>query len=141
MTHSSLEEGGRRYTLEVTSGNLYVQGYDRFVVDITPGYARALLQRVSHFKKVHRKDGDLREMYFGDPSGRFYDEDPDAPQEASRTECEDVVIRVDEVLWFAYPKHGDEPVMTEPIPTEDLRQIVRAPARTCRTRRGPGRRP
>lgn len=110
--------------LEVTSGNLYVQGYDRFVVDIGPAYAQALLKRVGHFKRVHRKDGDLREMYFGDPAGTYHDEDPDAPCEASRTECEDVVIRVDEVFWFAYPKHGEEPVMTEPIPVGDLRQVV-----------------
>ncbi len=126
MTHSSLEAGGRRYTLDVTSGNLYVEGYDRFVVDVTPEYARVLLERVGLFEMVHRRDGDLREMYFADPTGAYYDEDPDAPPEASRTECEDVVIRQDEVLWMAYPRHGDDPIMTEPIPTEDLRQIVRA---------------
>lgn len=130
-----LQDGARRYRLEVYRGEEYLEGFDVFVVDITPEYAHRLLERMNLFASAHAKDEELVEMYFCDSSGDFFAADqnsedqtnpPPPVDEASRSECNQTVIRAEEVAWFAYPKHGDAHLNTEAIPKKDLLDIAGA---------------
>jgi hypothetical protein len=137
-----LQDGARRYRLEISHGQEYLEGFDVFVVDVTPEYAHHLLERMNLFASAHAKDEALLEMYFWDGNGDFfaidYDrEDRSNPMppvsEPSRTECNQVIVRAEEVAWFAYPKHGDETLNTEAIPKKDLLEIAGTPL-VCRCR-------
>ena len=129
-----LSDGSRRYRLEVSHGP-YTEGFDVFMIEITPEYAHQLLERMNLFATAQAKDDSLFEMYFWDCSGDFFaldslqtdDSDPLVPvDEPSRSECNQVVIRAEEVVWFGYPKHGDDQLTTEAIPRKDLLEIASA---------------
>jgi hypothetical protein len=112
----------------------YLSGYDLFEVDVTPEYAQVLIDRLSLMATVSAKDDDAFEIFFWDSTGDYYegadeegddtDEPPLLADDPSPTECNQVVIRKDEVAWFAYPKHGDDQLLTEAVPRGDLVEIA-----------------
>jgi hypothetical protein len=122
-----LEEGGKRFRLEVRQGEYGLPGFGSFVVDIRPEYAFTLAKRVSLLKSVEAKDPDAYELYFWDGSGDYFDpspEDLDGSEEPCRTECNQLVVRTGAVCWMAYPKHGDVQLTTEEIPLKEILSIA-----------------
>lgn len=132
-----LANGTRRYVLNIEHGNEYLSGYDLFEVGVTPEYAQELIDRLDLMAIVSAKDDDAFEIFFWDSTGDYYEgvegdeADTTGPpvlaDDPSPTECNQVVIRKDEVAWFAYPKHGDEQLLTEAVPMSDLVEIAGTP--------------
>jgi hypothetical protein len=100
------------------------------VVDIIPEYAFTLVKRVNLLKSVEARDSHAYELYFWDGSGDYFDPSPDdldGSEEPCRTECNQLVVRKDDVCWMAYPKHGDVQLTTEARPLEELLAIAGTP--------------
>lgn len=116
-----------QFVLHVSCANEYLDGFDAFVVEISPEYARILLERINLLEAVQKQDKDAFELYFWDPSGDYFGGDPDEPDVAgtpSRAECQQLVVREDEVNWVVIPKHTDLYVTTDPIRATDLAEIA-----------------
>jgi len=113
--------------LRVSCSDEHLDGFDYFVVEIGPDYARLLLERIKMFESIRARDQDAYELYFWDYSGQYFRGDPDEPgevREPSRAECNQLVVREDEVLWTAIPKHTDVYVTTDSIKTADLAEVA-----------------
>lgn len=116
-------------------------GYDLAVVEITKGYAIRLLARVNMLKKMRKIDGDLYEMFFWDGSASYYESetennpnhDPDnisltvAPKgDEMPTECDQCVVRENEVQWCAYPKHSEGiEIRTSAVQVSEIEKIAK----------------
>ena len=134
MHFTPLSDGARRYRLSVPHGDeSFLEGYDVFVIDITPESAHDLLERLGLLAAAHTKDKAAYELYFWETAGDFFAADYDSEEtteppppagEPSRTECEQLIVRLDEVAWFAYPRHGDDHLITEAIPRSVLLEIA-----------------
>jgi hypothetical protein len=117
----------KKFVLRASCSNEYLDGFDFFVVEIGPEYARLLLERIKLLQAVRAKDDEAYELYFWDYSGDYFGGDPDeqdGPSEPSRTECHQLVAREDEVLWTAIPKHTDVTVTTDSIKAADLAEVA-----------------
>lgn len=119
----------KRFVLFVSQSNGEIAGCDYFVVEVSPSYARLLLDRLALLEAAKVKDADAYELWFWDATGDYFDGDPDAHSDSavpSRTECNQLVVREAAVWWFAYPKHADVQLLTDPVSINDLRAIARA---------------
>jgi len=124
----NMAKESKQFVLHVSCANEYLDGFDTFVVKISPEYARILLNRIKLLEAVQKQDKEALELYFWDPSGDYFGGDPDEPatdRAPSRAECHQLVVRLDEVNWVAIPKHTDIYVTTDSIRVDQLAEIAR----------------
>lgn len=117
----------KQFILGASCPNEYLDGFDYFVVEISPEMAQALLDRIKLFKDVQRHDRQAYELYFWEYSGDYFGGDPgehDASSEPSWTECSQLVVSENEVFWTAIPKHTDIYVTTDSIKAADLAEVA-----------------
>lgn len=125
-----MEAKPRRFALRVSSPSEYWNGFDTFEIEITPDYAKLLLDRIQLLKGVREHDEEAYELYFWDYNGDYFGGDPDEPdadREPSRAECNQLIVREDEILWTAIPKHTDIYVTTDSITAADLAEVAGGP--------------
>lgn len=58
------------------------------------------------------------------PGGTAADDRLIPAAEASRTECERLMVLEDGVHWAAYPKHGDQELETEELRVEAIQAVL-----------------
>lgn len=140
-----------RFVLDVSSaaGDLIdrPEGYDCFVVEIDPTYARRLMTLIRTVHTLERRFPGLYKLELWDGHGDYYAVDYAAETlpagmsqygnakdqrfvptgEPSRTECTRLMVMDDGVHWAAYPKHSDLEVETETLPLSELLTIARPP--------------
>jgi len=127
MGTMNMAKESKQFVLHVSSTNEYLNGFDTFVVEISPEFAQLLLDRIKLLEAVQKQDKEAYELYFWDPSGDYFGGDPDehdADRPPSRAECQQLVVRQDEVNWVAIPKHTDLYVTTDPIRVDQLAEIA-----------------
>ena len=127
MGTMNMTKESKQFVLHVSSTNEYLDGFDTFVVEINPEYARLLLDRIKLLEAVQKEDKEAYELYFWDPSGDYFEGDPDEPdadRAPSRAECHQLVVRQEEVNWVAIPKHTDLYVTTDSIRVDQLTEIA-----------------
>jgi hypothetical protein len=105
-------------------------GFDVFVVEIDQEYAASLLSKIDALREVKKHHSTIWEMYFWEPSGEWFARDhdqvePTAKGEASRTECDQLVAREDEVCWTTIPKHASVYMVSGAIPRSALESIAK----------------
>lgn len=74
-------------------------------VNITPQYAKELLKKIELVRKIRKSDDQLWEMYYWDDSASYFEEKNEL--NSSPTECDQLIVRADEVQWCAYIKHSE----------------------------------
>ena len=120
-------KNSKQFILPVSCANDFLDGFDYFIVEISPEYARLLLNRVKMLGTVRKRDKEAYELYFWDYAGAYFGGDPDehdAARESSRVECNQLIVRDDEVNWIAVPKHTDIYATTDPIRVDQLAEIA-----------------
>jgi len=132
--------------LETTSSDENYNGdCDYATVELTPNLAKLALRRIKALKQIHEQDDQIWEMYFWDDSSVFFEGHDElesftdaetgeacvfsrnVPFHAAaefkvpadhiqRTECNQMIVREEEIAWTAIPKHSSVYVTTMPIP-------------------------
>jgi hypothetical protein len=120
----------RAFCLPVFTETEYLEDFDRFVIAITPAYACRLLERHAAVLALTRlpSGADFYEAAFWDPSGEYFgvgEAQRRAPAPTEHVDCQQVVIRRDEICWTAQDKHGNSNVRTAAISIGTLRAIAR----------------
>jgi hypothetical protein len=114
-------------------------------VDLTPEFARAILQRFGIFQYGRLTDPNIASVEFDDTEAMFCDglpetlaellddgsdykettaEDSDFENYVAYTVCDRMVICNDSFYWTCYPKHSDASVETAPIPYDLARKVA-----------------
>lgn len=137
------------YKDEPNAGD-WLQGFDVFVIEITPQLARkylAVMNAVRKTRNALKKAGaaDLYQFRIWDYSGNWLPSDPDADPikiveideliqpplagaEPSRTEYDIAHVDADDIMWTACPKHGDCGVSTATVKRKVLEKILKEDA-------------
>ncbi len=105
------------------------EGYSCCVVEITQEYATLILARMKALDELHAADDRAYEIYFWDNDAEWYATDYDAEElveigEASRTECDQSIVRQDEICWTTIPKHSDVYMVSDGIPRKTIEAIA-----------------
>lgn len=136
-----------------SSDEHYNGDIDFCLVEVTKQLARRILHRRKVFTSAKKSEPELWEMYFWGGSGDWvpysgvfhektinitkeqeallddnnfvelpdeYSVDPDS---LVRTECEQMIVREDEVCWTVIPKHSSIYIMTHPLPYKLIEKL------------------
>ena len=100
-------------------------GYDCCVVDIGVAYAKLILSRMDALGGILR----AYEIYFWDYNASWHAMDQDLVEpteigEASATECDQLIVRKDDICWTTIPKHTGLYIMSDEIKRETIEAIA-----------------
>jgi len=103
-------------------------GYDCCVVEIDREYAAKILTRMQALQEAQKLDSYLYEMYYWDYHAEWFSRDWDENDvvegEAQRTECDQLVVRADDVCWITIPKHTDLYMLSDSITRAQIAAIA-----------------
>ena len=123
----------KKKTLVLETSSTGADGYnadcDYAAVELTESLACRLLARIKTLRDVNEKDREAYEIYYWDDSPQYYSGDPKKYRKSGKkvsasTECDQLVVRMDEIAWMCYPKHTDVTITTEHVPVKELNRMV-----------------